>query len=74
LSTFGVIVSLAKCDHPDVVDYFLGDEFLPFCLYVLKFGVGISITVSVFILQRLMNHPDEHREIIQRPKRHQNCV
>jgi CCR4-NOT transcription complex subunit 9 len=74
LAAFGVIGSLSKCDHPDVVNYLLNNEFHPLRLNVLKFCVGISRAVSLFILQRLANHPDGHREIIQRPKRHQNCV
>jgi hypothetical protein len=74
LAVFGVIGSLSNCDHSDVVNYLLNNEFLPLRLFVPKFCVGIFRTVSMFTSQRLMNHPDGHREFIQRPKRNQNCV
>lgn len=40
----------------------------------MKFGVGISRTVAVFILQRLMNNPEGHRTICSAPKRLQTVL
>lgn len=54
LTSLGVIGALVKNDNPQVVAFLLSTEIIPLCLRIIETASGISKTVALYIVLRIL--------------------
>lgn len=65
LTSLGIIGSLVKAEHPEIIMYLLHNEFIPLCLRILKFGLIMPKIVAAFIIQRILTDQKGREYIVQ---------
>lgn len=54
LTSLGVIGALVKNDNPKVITFLLSTEIIPLCLRIIEMTSGISKTVALYIVLRIL--------------------
>lgn len=69
LSALGVIGALVRSDSHKVIDFLMSSEIIPLCLHIMEHGAELSITVSTFIIQKILQDPDGFAFMTSNPQR-----
>lgn len=54
LTSLGVIGALVKKDDPEVINFLLSEEIIPYCLQIMETGSELSKTVAAFIVWKIL--------------------
>ncbi|UYV84615.1 RQCD1 [Cordylochernes scorpioides] len=71
ITTLGVFGALLKTNDQQVIRYLLTTEIIPLCLNAMETGCGLSKTIAIFILQKVIMDDEGDSRLGGQPKKQQ---